>query len=356
MKLLVSLSIKMAICLSFVLSLSLYLISCSSNSPKKGIVVAVNDNYARTYFLASLDHLRTNLKCKLPIEIWHSGDELSSETRSLLSQFPYVSFKDISKELQVDPQTYRGFQIKSKIIELTDFDDVILMDADVFFYEDPETLFNHPAYKQTGTFFFSDLGHQFPVRGDNILFTLDKYLKRRDFIQSIVPVPSHFTLQDMKEMWTKNNPTFESPFIGDMQESGCLAINKAKHKNGLKCILELNDDRNHTYQFVYGDKETFWLGCELANESYHINERRPYTLLSGNQVVNIIQFLNDKLFYQQKNPIPVKNQGVFIKYARQFVVYIPGQEPSEIKVIRPLTDEEQSKIESALAMSKKYQQ
>lgn len=348
--------IRIAIGLFFILTFSICLTGCQSpeSSAKKGIIVAVNDNYANTYFIASLAHLRLNLKCKLPIEIWHSGDELSDTTKEIINKFANVSFRDISKVLKVDPALYRGFQIKPKIVELTNFDEVILMDADIFFFEDPEMLFNNPDYKQTGAYFFSDLGHQFPVRGDDMLFTLNKYLKRRSFIKSLVPVPSKYALKDMKEMWTNQIPTFEKPFIGDMQESGCVAINKLKHEKSLEQILKLNNNRDHTYQFIYGDKESFWLGCEIAGEPYHMNAQRPLTLLSGNQIVTIMQFLNNKLFFQQKNPIPVDTHSVFIKYARQFVVYIPGQEPSKIEVIRTLTDEEQSKITAALQMNRTY--
>lgn len=335
-----------------IVTFSIYTYGCFSSKPsKKGIVVAVNDRYANTYFIASLAHLRSNLKCQLPIEVWHSGNELSDETKQQLNQFPNITFRDISEVLKIHPSAYRGFQIKPKMLELTDFDEVILMDADIFFFEDPEILFNTAPYQQTGAFFFSDLPHKFPVKGDNVLFTLDKYLTRRNFIKSLIPAPSQYVLADMKEMWTDQIPTFEHPFIGDMQESGCIAMDKRRHKKSLEHAVKLNDQRDYTYKFIYGDKETFWLGCELAGTPYYMNEQRPLTLLSGHQVVTVMQFLENRLFYQQKNPIPVNNQSFFIKYAAQFVLPIPGQEPSKIEVIRSLTNEELDKVKMALKKS-----
>lgn len=335
-----------SICAILIIALSFLTWSCATQS-KKGIVVAVNDNYAHNYFIASLAHLRDNLKCQLPIEIWHSGDELSSGTKDILSKFSKVTFKDISSILNVDPKEYRGFQIKPKIIELSDFNEVLLIDADVFFYENPEILFSTPAYVNTGAFFFSDLPHEFPAKGDKILFTLERYMDRRNFITSLIPKPSPYILPDMKELWSHDIPTFQKPFIGDMQESGCVAFNKTMHKKSLDEILTLNENLDNTYKYIYGDKETFWLGCEIAGNPYFINKQRPLTLLSGQHVVTIMQFLDDKLFYQQKNPIPLDTQAFFIKYARQFVVYIPDQEPSKIEKIRSLTLEEKNKIEQA---------
>lgn len=329
-----------------VFSFSLIVCACAPQS-KKGIVVAVNDKYAHSYFIASLAHLRDNLKCQLPIEIWHSGDELSEQTKNILRKYSNISFKDISFILNVNPIIYRGFQIKPKIIDLSTFDEVLLMDADVFFFENPEILFSDKAYLNTGAFFFSDLPHVFPVKGDNMVFTLEKYIDRRNFIVSLVPKPSQYALSDMKEIWSSDIPTFQKPFIGDMQESGCLVINKKLHKKSLVEILKLNANLENTYKHVYGDKETFWLGCEIAGTPYHMNTQRPLSLLSGQHVVTIMQFLNDKLFFQQKAPIPVDNQAAFIKYARQYVVYVPGQEPSPIEKIRTLTNEEINKMEKA---------
>lgn len=265
---------------------------------ERGIVVAVNDFYADRFFTASIEHLRVNIKCELPIEIWYSGDELSEKTKNILGKFSNVSFHDIAEVLHVNRQVYRGWQIKPWIISLSRFDEVILMDADVFFFEDPESLFDHPGYKETGAFFFCDLRHLYP----NNQQTLQRYLNRRKFINSLVPHPSPCVPKDMHEIWGHNIPTNKRPFVGDLQESGCIAMDKKKHELSMEYIIELNENRAVTYKYVWGDKETFWMGCEMAGLPYHMNDQRAYGLESGGKKLYVTQFVGDKLFYVQKAP------------------------------------------------------
>ena len=157
-----------------------------------------------------------------------NGIAILISTKQILDQFSDVSFHDIAAVLKVDQKVYRGWQIKPWIISLSQFDEVILMDADLFFFENPEGLFDHPGYKKTGAFFFCDYRVLFPIKNHNI-FTLEKYLDRRNFIVSLVPAPSDCVPRDMQDMWSEKIPTYKNPFIGDLGESGCIAIDKKIH-------------------------------------------------------------------------------------------------------------------------------
>jgi hypothetical protein len=277
---------------------------------ERGIVVALNDRYVRNFFLASLIHLRVNLQCKLPLEIWHSGDELSDSMKKQLGKHSNITFRDIAEELHVDPTLYRGWHIKPQIIALSRFDEVILMDADLFFFADPELLFSESGYQRTGAFFFCDFPHLFPISNSEI-FTLERYLDRRSFIQSLINFPSMSVPKDVHEFWSQDIPSFSHPFIGDLQDSGCVVMDKKRHSESLQYIIALNTNRAETYRHIHGDKETFWLGCEMAQVPYHMNEQRPHSLRAGKQFVPIVQFLNDKLFYQQKKPEYSKEKMTF---------------------------------------------
>jgi len=295
---------------NFIVRISLFLFIVFSPQvtfAERGIVVAVNDTYAQKFFIASLDHLRTCIHCDLPIEIWHSGDELSAKTKQILGQFPNVSFHDIAAVLKVDQKVYRGWQIKPWIISLSQFDEVILMDADVFFFENPESLFDHPGYKKTGAFFFCDHRILFPIK-NSALLTAKRYLDRRNFITSIVPVPSDCIPSDMQGMWSEKIPTYENPVIGDLGESGCIAIDKKIHAPSLEYTIQLNENHVNTYKYVWGDKETYWMGCEMAGLPYHMNNQRAYELAMRRFRLHITQFVDNKLFYVQKVPFAV-NRG-----------------------------------------------
>lgn len=303
----------------------------SSQPTNRGIVVAVNDKYANLYFHSSLAHLRNNLNCQLPIQVWHSGDELSKENIEKLGKYPLVTFHDISQVLQVAPEKYRGWQIKPKIIALANFDEVLLIDADVFFFENPEIIFDHADYKKTGAFFFSDHVQYFPKYGNGSMNEI-AYLNRRNFIKSLIPQPSDCVLKDVLKFWSDDIPTWEKPLIGDVQESGCVAYNKSKHEKSLENTVKLNDDHQNTYRYIYGDKETYWIGCEMAKISYKMNEQRPYCLKSRNEKVDIVQFLDKKMFYQQKNPIAVDPEMQFLKSSLKFVAYPNAEEIAKIKL------------------------
>lgn len=116
----------------------------------------------------------------------------------------------------------------------------------------------------------------------------------------MVPKPSGSIPKDVDKWWTQEVPTFEKPFIGDLQESGCIALNKGIHQRSLQYIIQLNENKEETYKHVHGDKETFWLGCEMSGIPYCMNVQRPYTLVSKGQKVAVVQFIGKNLFYQQK--------------------------------------------------------
>lgn len=291
-------------------ALLIAMLFCGELFAERGIVVALNDRFAQEFFLVSLSSLREERGCQLPIEIWHSGDELSRKMKRALKKFSGVSFRDIAKVLRVPKKRYRGWQIKPWIIQLSRFDEVILMDADLFFFENPEVLFSHPGYQKTGAFFFADLSHKFPSFGE--VFTLEKYLDRRKFIRSLVSAPSACVLEDMATIWSEEVPTMQNPFVGDLQESGCVVMDKRRHQKSLAAIIQLNEDRKETYRHVHGDKETFWLGCEMTKTPYYMNPQRPCSLESGTQKVYVVQFLEGRLFYQQKFPIPLEKKAFFV--------------------------------------------
>lgn len=305
----------------WVLQLLFFVITTGEAYAERGIVVAVNDAYAKKYFIGSLEHLRNRLSCDLPIEVWHSGDELSEAIKKVIKSYPNVTICDIADTLQVDPGLYRGWQIKPWIIWLSQFDEVILMDADVFFFENPTSLFDQPGYLQTGAFFFRDSNILMP----SSRYSLEKYLDRRKFITTLIPNPSNSVPLDIrKTLWSDTIPTLSAPFPSDLGESGCIAINRDIHFASLEAILHLNENREETYLHVWGDKETYWMGCEIARLPYHMNNQKAYDLISLKNRVHIVQFVQNKLFYLQKLPFKAfLNQARFINnegYNRQITL------------------------------------
>lgn len=53
-----------------------------------------------------------------------------------------------------------------------------------------------------------------------------------------------------------------------LQESGVVYMNKTIHAKSINYIFLLNRNYKYTYQFIWGDKETFWIGCVMSNVKY----------------------------------------------------------------------------------------
>lgn len=287
----------------------------------KGIVVAVCDRYMST-FLPSLTHLRGHLGCQLPIEIWHSGDELSIENRAKLETFEGVVIYDISEVFGCDPLLYRGWHIKPFLLHLCHFDEVILMDADLYFFSNPEILFDHPGYQATGAFFFRDrASFVYPsvgYKGFSIeipRYSTSKYEKVAAFIRDLIPWPSAHVPEEWRHYWSLRPPTREAPYVAEHQESGCVVLDKKRHERGIAYAIVLNEERATTYKYVYGDKETYWLGFEMAKEAYTFNDEPAYSLkqkggfFSKRRYLDIVQVLNGEIFYVQKKVFPVSKRG-----------------------------------------------
>ena len=49
-------------------------------------------------------------------------------------------------------------------------------------------------------------------------------------------------------------------------------MNKNMHQESLRYIYQLNENHQETYQYVWGDKETFWIGCLLSGNDFQFND------------------------------------------------------------------------------------
>ncbi len=293
---------------------SCILMSCSLFA-ERGMVVACCDKYMK-FLPTSLEIIRNVHHSKLPIEVWHSGGELSEESKERLMKFAPLEFCDVTDHYPGDEKEYWGFQIKGLMLAKTKFDEVLLFDADVFFFQNPEVLFDFDEYKETGAYFFRDRVHS------NYFFygTLEQrknYLERRDFFLNLISKPSRFVPKDWQHYWNLDIlPTKKNPINSEHMESGFMAVDKNRHQQGIKMVEKLNLNYRVTYSYVIGDKETFWLGFESVKEPYTINEDRPKILLGDQepiqQEVGTVQFVKGKLFYQQKAPIALGTSPLFM--------------------------------------------
>ncbi|KAF4552428.1 Mannosyltransferase-like protein 2 [Elsinoe fawcettii] len=217
----------------------------------RGIVLSGGDGQLG-YMLTSVKALR-KLGCNLPIEIMYLGDDdLGDDSRSELEALPGVITRDMEQMVRDEGWQLKGWAGKPFAILLSSFREAIFIDADAQFFITPEVLFEDEAYEENGALFFRD----------RLMFPESK----RKWLQQILPKPMSRKVRHSR-FWTGES--------GHMQESGVVVVDKWRHFMALLFVTRMNGpDRDGdkdkgivgTYDMVYGDKETFWLGWELVGD------------------------------------------------------------------------------------------
>ncbi|KAL0089167.1 mannosyltransferase putative-domain-containing protein [Phycomyces blakesleeanus] len=222
----------------------------NNNTQGRGIVMCIGNDQFK-YAVPTLKGIRHGLNSTLPIQVYYIRDDDLSETRRryLLSEFTDLTIHKAVDSFNDRYTRFGGWSVKSYAMLASSFSEVILMDADVYFFKNPELLFNDPGYKTTGSLFYYDRT-LFPGWDDG-----------RKWLESFLPTVSSHALNT--RWWTARS--------AHEQESGVVIMDKRKCLLGLLSTCKMNDKRERdevTYKHVHGDKETFWIGYEMVQTPY----------------------------------------------------------------------------------------
>lgn len=165
---------------------------------------------------------------------------------------PGVSVVDASRLLS--PQfnnSIKGWAIKPFAMLMTRFEEFIFIDADVLFFQNPETMFNYKLYRNTGTLYFRD--RTIPLKEEGI--------RLRNYFKKMVKHPSEYAKS--QRFWL-NATAYEG-------ESGVIVMDKKK--GGffvllLASILNMDPFKDDLYSAVHGDKESYWMSNEALGVPY----------------------------------------------------------------------------------------
>ncbi|KAK3695654.1 mannosyltransferase putative-domain-containing protein [Podospora appendiculata] len=231
-----------------------------------GIVIATGDRTVR-FCAHVIATLRSELRSRLPIQIVYAGDaDLSATNRDLLSQFvefgPALEFLDIETIFDAStlafnaPASGGGWALKAFAALGSRFEKVLLLDADVVFLQQPEVLLTHPAFVHTGALFFHDR-----------LLWQHNSTARHAWWREQITHPSATLNRSLA--WTED--------YAEEQDSGVVVLDKSRAGvvMGLlhTCWQNVYDVRMEvTYKLTYGDKETWWMGLELAGVEYEFEK------------------------------------------------------------------------------------
>jgi hypothetical protein len=230
---------------------------------RRGIVIPAFEMYEKL-LITNINFLRNNLQCHLPIELWQIGQEISDEAQAALESKKTqwnLTFKNV-KDYTDRPEHWQGYQIKGFVMKYTEFDEAILCDCDGIFLQNPEMIFEDPEYIRTGTFFLKDYLRHTPKNRD-------EEIKRAIWFRKMMPTPSPHLPEECYYLY--NIPTDKQQYWF-YQESGLVFLNRKRHPSVVDTIYDLNNNHKETYQYVHGDKETFWIACLLNNVPFYMNK------------------------------------------------------------------------------------
>ncbi|OQD72205.1 hypothetical protein PENPOL_c001G08590 [Penicillium polonicum] len=276
----------------------------------RGIVTTAGNNHA-PFLLAAIPSFRL-LGCDLPVEIMYLGEsDLNEDFRTKLDALPGVTTRDLSAMVSDEGWRLNGWAGKPFAMLLSSFREVVFIDADSLFFVNPELLFDDPDYVRTGALFFRDR----------------KILpeSKKEWLQKILPKPISQSVQESR-MWTGES--------GHVQESGVVVVDTWKHFVALLLVCRMNGperDRNGvdtvgTYDMVYGDKETFWIGWELAGDTYAFHS-------GGSGVMGIVQ-TPDNFNTTDQQPEPAFGTGTEAVPTKKEHKMAPGYE-SDVTICAP---------------------
>lgn len=229
----------------------------------QGIVIPVGGGDQSVRFAGHLIvSLRDVLGCELPIQIIYAGEsDLPKRHRDILASLDAKNRTDFLDILEIfDDATLRlakgGWAIKPFGALASRFEQVILLDADAVFLQKPETLLRQSPFIDTGAYLFHDR-----------LLWQHAFRERHDWWKDQIKVPSPALNKSL--VWMED--------YAEECDSGVVVLDKSRPEVlvGLLHIAWQNtyDVREEvSYKLTYGDKETWWLGLELAGSGYQFEE------------------------------------------------------------------------------------
>jgi hypothetical protein len=200
----------------------------------RGIIITAGGPFVPSAYVVV--RLLRRLGVTLPIEIWHAGeDEIPPWGRRAFKPCD-VSLHDIMPYCPDRPLAQmRGWPIKPAALMASKLRDVLFLDADCFPLRNPEFLFDSHEYRREEALFWPD-----------------------NRFHRMVPGGPIWDLTGL-------------PFRGDTEfETGIFLVNKETRWRQLCLAQWMNENSSFWYDYVLGDKDTFYLAWRKLATKYFI--------------------------------------------------------------------------------------
>lgn len=226
---------------------------------KTGIVICAGEVNAREagHLIA---YLRNVHKSKLPIDIAYVGDEdLTPRVRTFLSRLAdNVHFVDLTKVFDDSLVHLEMYAIKPFALLASRYPQTILMDADAVFFSRPDDIFqDYPGLRETGALFFHDR-----------TITMENTPERHAWLGAQLEAAGR-----QPSAHLNHSSLFYRRYIGEEVDAAVVCIDKSRPRMYMAmvfaCWMNIQEVRDTvTWEMWHGEKETYWMGCELTGLPY----------------------------------------------------------------------------------------
>eukprot|EP01034_Spumella_vulgaris_P031852 gene31852-39344_t len=164
---------------------------------------------------------------------------------------------------------------KTAAVILSPFRETIVVDLDVVFFQQPDLLFEAPAYRKTGTLFFRDrltFGRKKQNINDKILQdVIEEYIVQHSaplgvytHLSNLTDIAHHKIHDDGISFFWRNVANRDAPSLDNFQDSSVVVVDRARHP----VLLEVLRSLLPTFNLGYGDKEIYWVASIISGEPY----------------------------------------------------------------------------------------
>ncbi|KAJ3023483.1 hypothetical protein HKX48_002910 [Thoreauomyces humboldtii] len=221
----------------------------------RGIVMTTGNRHTR--FALNTIRMVRSLGCNLPIQIFYANNlDLNGTHFKELASLPNVELLDMSKHIDIhaasrgEPLAHLGWAMKPFSMLASRFQEIILLDADVMFLQNPEVMFEYPLYKDTGILLFRD---RTLYPGNTLHALLSRMMEETP----------------MSDYYRKEGRT-GSALSTHEGESGVIVVDKHRNFHSLLMACKMNSGpyQRDMYETVLGDKESYWMAQEILDLPY----------------------------------------------------------------------------------------
>ncbi|TMW56170.1 hypothetical protein Poli38472_008818 [Pythium oligandrum] len=244
-----------------------------SVSRQRGIVMSIHKG-AFALGLSLIRELRCLGNDEL-IQVYHCFPaELPDKLKQvLLDQDNRLEIIDVCSDLvnakvmtEFAAVKFRNWWLKPLALHHTDVQEVMLLDADDILMKDPAIMRQSKGYQETGTMFFYD-------RVMVCSLYLNNRFSKRKFAQHLHHIVDTFDYKAFGLEGPKPSANLLNSFAYQRQscheqDSSMVAIDKSRSGVAMEVLWYLINHFRLVVEYSWGDKESFWLAYELAQQPY----------------------------------------------------------------------------------------